>query len=269
MSEKTQALLSQLQTKVSTLTTEANWLEYLKMQSIFKDYSFRNTLLILTQKPDASLVAGFKAWKKLGRHVKKGEKGISILAPMAFKKKSEDGEEKTWTGFRAVHVFDQSQTDGKELPDSPAQRLEGQDDQAAIAFKALKAYAQEELQLTVEDKELTDGVNGYFDRSEKKIVVHSGNADLQKAKTMAHEIGHAILHAEANDSHERPVMEVEAESVAFIVMNHFGIDSGDYSFGYVALWGQEQNATKMIQDSGARIAKAANQVVSSLSSGVQ
>ena len=298
MSEKTQALLQKLQDEVSSLTTEDKWKDYLKLQTLFHDYSFRNIMLIFAQNPDATAVAGFHTWRKMGRFVKKGEKGIAILAPMMFGKRqggresggkqagkgkatqtvadakarkgssggdssAGDKDEKR-LGFRPVHVFDVSQTDGEPLPDSPTSMLTGHEDQAAAAFHLLENFAQEELEMPVEDVELPPSTHGYFDRKKRKIAIREGNPALHRAKTLAHEIGHAILHADANDSHERPVMEVEAESVAFIVMNHLGLDSGDYSFGYVALWGQEKDAPKLIQECGSRIAQAANRVISFL-----
>ena len=298
MSEKTQALLQQLQTEVISLTTEEKWKDYLTLQTLFHDYSFRNILLIHTQNPGATAVAGFHTWRKMGRFVKKGEKGIAILAPMMFGKRQgaresggkqvgkgraacttadarasqgaatgdsssvDEGQKRL--GFRPVHVFDVSQTEGEPLPEPPTSLLTGHEDQATAAFHLLENFAQAELEIPVEDAELPPSTHGYFDRKQRKIAIREGNPALHRAKTLAHEIGHAILHAEASDSHERPVMEVEAESVAFIVMNHLGLDSGEYSFGYVALWGQEKHAAKIIQECGTRIAQAANRVISFL-----
>lgn len=313
MSEKTQALLQQLQAEVASLTTEDKWQDYLKLQACFHDYSFRNILLIRAQRPEATAVAGFHGWRQLGRHVRKGEKGIAILAPMVFGRRHEghgarehaertsqgqghrrkragkagaprsedrrhgdeagpsagagDDEETRTVGFRPVYVFDVSQTDGEPLPEPPTKRLEGHEDAAHAAWARLISFADEDLHIPVLDEDMPSSVHGYFDRSARKIAIQRNNPPLQRTKTLAHEIGHALLHADASDSHERPVMEVEAESVAFIVMHHLGIDSGDYSFGYVALWGQEHDAPKLIQACGSRIAQAANRIITHLEKG--
>jgi antirestriction protein ArdC len=223
------------------------------------------------QNPEATRVAGFNAWKKLGRSVMKGERGIAILAPMLLKQKdsangdgAEDGEGKKSLRFRIVYVFDVAQTEGEHLPQSPANKLSGDDDAALVAWDHLHAFAvANAIPVTLTTEGLSEGSNGAYLRTTREIRILPSNPPLQRAKTLAHELGHALLHADATDSHERPIMEVEAESVAYIVMNHLGFDTGDYTFGYVALWSQEKDLDAVLRSSGARIAAATKRIITS------
>jgi hypothetical protein len=265
MSEKTAELLERLKAQVATLTTEDRWRCYLAVQSTFHAYSFRNTLLIMVQRPDATRVAGFHAWKALGRSVKKGEKGIGILAPMAIKPRptADDPDPSSRLRFRLAYVFDVSQTEGDDLPASPAATLTGAEDAAAAVWDRLTAFAaSRSIPVDLTDDGLPPGANGSFCRETGCVRIRPSNPPLQRAKTLAHELGHALLHADASDSHERPIMEVEAESVAYIVLHHFGLDTGDYSFGYVALWSQEKDLAAVLTASGTRIASATKAILS-------
>ncbi len=263
MSEKTAELLERLKAQVATLTTTDRWKRYLAMQSTFHTYSFRNVMLILMQRPDAIRVAGFHAWKDLGRSVKKGERGIAILAPMAIKQAptADDPDPAARLRFRLVYVFDESQTEGEPLP-APSTLLSGHEDAAAAVWAHLSAFAAaRSIPIEVTTQGLSEGANGAWCRTTGKIVIHPALAALQRAKTLAHELGHALLHADSSDCHELPIMEVEAESVAYIVMQHFGVDSGDYSFGYVAAWSQEKDLGAVLNASGARIAGATKAIL--------
>lgn len=260
-------ILERLAEGIIQLTSSERWQDWLTMQSRFHSYSFNNTLLILGQKPDASRVAGFNAWRKLDRFVRKGEKGIWILAPMVYKSDSAEesnGDEPTKIirGFKPVAVFDVSQTDGAELPEV-CLRLEGEDE--SDLYKRLSTVATS-IGFTVEDADDLGGANGVCMHDEHRILVLSSNSPLQQVKTLAHELGHAILHGPGDGRpDDRGLMELEAESVAFVVCAASEIDSDNYSFGYVATWsGGGEEALADIKASGARIQRAAGQVISAL-----
>lgn len=213
---------------------------YLDTVSRFHKYSVSNTMLIWVQCPNATHVAGFHTWLSLGRHVRKGEKGIRIFAPMPYRKTVSTFDEKTeefeeqeigQIRFRAVSVFDISQTDGADLAEPPVTLLSGDD---VGLWQTLAAVAQTE-RLTIDRKPGRGGAgaaNGWYDRTGREIWIDPDLEPVMAAKTLCHEIAHH--HAEHIDS--RQEHETIAESVAYIVLGHFGIDAGDYSFGYLACW---------------------------------
>ena len=214
------------------------------------------------QKPDATLLAGFSGWQKnFDRHVKAGERGIRIFAPAPVKTKverekkdpdtklpvlDENGDPVMETveiktpRFKIVTVFDVSQTDGKPLPSLGVDELTGNVEQFSQFFEALKRTST----VPIGFKELHDGSNGYYSPAEKRIAIREGMSEVQTVKTAIHELAHSRLHdfdrtkppAEAEKRKDRNTREVEAESVAYVVCQHFGIDTSDYSFGYVATW---------------------------------
>lgn len=212
--------------------------EYLTFMSKFTDYSFNNTMLIMLQCPHASLVAGYKAWStKFKRQVRKGEKAIKILAPCTHKKTIEkDGEEKevAWTSFRAVNVFDISQTDGQEIPTACVENLIGDVDGYEALLKKLEGVSP----VPVEYQNIDGGANGFYSRTEERIAVQIGMSNLQTIKTLIHEISHAMLHGKGKEEGkaDRLTREVQAESVAYTVCSVLGLDTSDYSFGYIAGW---------------------------------
>jgi hypothetical protein len=264
---KTDELLQRLTEGVEKLTSSQEWVRYLDVQRRFHRYSFGNCILIALQRPDATRVAGFHRWLELGRHVCRGEKGIAILAPIVSRLKVEDestGDERILVSapraFRVVHVFDVSQTDGDELPESPARRLEG--DAVAGAYESLAAYALRlDFHVEISD-ELPGQINGDCSHTLNRIRIRGGLSSAQSTKTLAHEIAHAILHGGAVESRERA--ELEAESVAYVVCGTLGINSADYSFGYVAGWGGGGNATKHIRESGHRIQQTAKMIIEAI-----
>lgn len=232
-------ITKQLEQGVKDVFTSDKYVEYLKFMSRFYNYSVNNIILIMMQKPEASLVAGYKAWQtKFKRQVRKGEKGITILAPCQHKKKveDEDGEikEVAWTSYKAVKVFDVSQTDGEELPTGCAVALEGNVDGYAELLKKLKKISP----VDVEFQHIDGGANGFYSRSENRIAIQIGMSEAQTIETLVHEISHAILHNEAGKEKnaDRLTKEVQAESVAYTVCSMLGLDTSDYSFGYVAGW---------------------------------
>lgn len=259
--EKVKEITDKLEQGIKDLFNSDRYKEYLSAMSKFHNYSFRNTILILMQKPDASYIAGFNTWKnEFKRAVRKGEKGIKILAPAPYKKEIEenehdkngnpilnaDGSNRTTTktitvpAFKITTVFDLSQTDGKEIP-TIANQLTGNVEDYEKFFKALKAISP----VPVELEDIDRAANGYYHMTEKRIAVRNDLSEMQTIKTTIHEIAHAKLHAlpekEENEviEDDRPdnrTREVQAESIAYTVCQHFGIDTSDYSFGYVAGW---------------------------------
>ncbi|MEX0684308.1 MAG: ArdC family protein [Dehalococcoidia bacterium] len=213
---------------------------YLDTVSRFHKYSISNTMLIWVQRPNATHVAGFHTWLSLDRHVRKGEKGIRIFAPMPYRRTVSTLDEETGESqeqeigqirFCAVSVFDISQTDGADLAEPPVTLLSGDD---ISLWQSLATVARAEF-LTIDRKQGrggTGGANGWYDRIGREIWIDPDLAPVMAAKTLCHEIAHH--HAEHIDS--RQEHETIAESVAYIVLGHFGIDAGDYSFGYLACW---------------------------------
>ncbi|HEY5265629.1 MAG TPA: ArdC-like ssDNA-binding domain-containing protein [Acidimicrobiales bacterium] len=260
-------LVDKLTEGIANLTTSEKWAEYLKFQSRFTRYSAQNTSLIMYQDPYASQVAGYDTWKKQGRFVKKGESGISILAPLIYKEKDEDsGEEKKGIkGFRWVSVFDVRQTEGEDLPEI-ARKLTGEDSEHI--YEELVKYAAS-IGSAVHDHEFEGGPNGDYDPRTKEIRVEAKNSGIQRVKTLAHELGHALLHATSEDGDEvrldctaKNVKELEAESTAYVVCAALGIETDDYSFGYVVGWaGGGDQAIEKIRASQARIQKTSGQIL--------
>ena len=260
--EKMKEITDRLEQGITELFDSERYKEYLKVMSRFHNYSFNNTLLIAMQKPDASLVAGFTAWKNnFQRNVIKGEKGIKIIAPSPFKLKQQtekidphtrkpvmgkDGkpimEEKEVTipAYKVVSVFDVSQTEGKELPDIAVDELTGDVDRYKDFFIALEKTSP----VPIGFEKITGGAHGYYHLEDKRIAIDEGMSELQTLKTAIHEIAHAKLHDidlnapkdEQQPRVDRRTREVEAESVAYTVCQHYGLDTSDYSFGYVAGW---------------------------------
>lgn len=246
-------LIEKLTEGISNLTSSEEWQHYLNFQSRFHRYSFGNVLLIAAQCHEATRVAGFNAWRRLNRFVRKGEKAIWILAPMVYKSADiEDGEDdRIIRGFKFVPVFDVAQTDGEELP-TVCNRLYG-DDPAGHYATLLQVASS--IGFMVEDHAFDGSTNGDCCHSEHRIRVETRNTPAQRVKTLAHEIAHALLH-EKFDS--RALAELEAESTAYVICQALGFDSSDYSFGYVATWaGGGYEAIAGIKASCERIQKSA------------
>ena len=260
--EKMKEITDRLEQGITELFDSERYKEYLRVMSRFHNYSFNNTVLIAMQKPDASLIAGFNAWKNnFGRNVMKGQKGIKIIAPSPFKVKQQtekidpqtrkpvigkDGkpvmEEKEVTipAYKVVSVFDVSQTEGKELPSIAVNELTGDVESYKDFFKALEQTSP----VPIGFEKIESGAHGYYHLEDKRIALDEGMSELQTLKTAIHEIAHAKLHdidlnTPKDEQEQRPdrrTREVEAESVAYTVCQHYGLDTSDYSFGYVAGW---------------------------------
>ena len=238
-------LLTQLESGITALTSGAEWQRYLAIQARFHHYSFGNAMLIRLQNPEATRVAGYRAWIQMGRQVRSGEHGIRILAPIR-RTVPDSGTEVV--GFWSATVFDVAQTDGDPLPAPPCRTLEGE--APAQALSAITGFLRG-LGFTVEEAELPEGCNGVCIHADHAIRLRPGLSAAQRAKTLAHEAAHAVLHETFAD---RQVAELEAESVAFLVMRRLGVESDGYSFGYCAAWaGGGTEAVRMIRESANRI----------------
>ena len=252
--DKMKEITDRLEQGILGIYESDRYADYLRTMSKFHDYSLNNTILIAMQ--GGNLVKGYKQWEKeFDRHVKPGEKAIKILAPSPFTVKKQvekidpntqkpvfdkDGkpvtEEKEIKipAFRVVSVFDVSQTEGKELP-TLTYELTGNVEQYKDFFAALEKTSP----FAMGFEALSGGVKGRCNYEEKRIIINEGMDELQNIKTAIHEIAHATLHDIDKDAPERPdrrTREVQAESVAYAVCQHYGLDTSDYSFGYIAGW---------------------------------
>ena len=287
--EKLKEITDRLEQGITELFDSERYKEYLSVMSKFHNYSFNNTLLIAMQKPDASLVAGFSAWKNnFERNVMKGQKGIKIIAPSPYKIKQEmqkidphtqkpiigkDGkpvtEEKEVTipAYKVVSVFDVSQTEGKELPDIAVDELTGDVDRYKDFFAALEKTSP----VPIAFENIEGGSHGYYHLEDKRIAINEGMSELQTLKTAIHEIAHAKLHDidlnapkdEQQPHVDRRTREVEAESVAYTVCQHYGLDTSDYSFGYVAGWSSGRELSEL-KSSLETIRSAAAEIINSI-----
>lgn len=251
--DKKQEALDKLAEGIKALLESGDWENYLKTQAKFHNYSASNCFLILAQSPEASQVAGYNTWKKLKRQVRKGEKAIKILAPLRRKVEDEEGETKyVVSGFRAVSVFDLSQTEGEELPDV-CQKLEGDD--AGLLKSLIKLAQTKEIEVTFNP--CAGGGFCRYDDDDKPILINinPANSTLHQSKTMSHELGHALLHKYSEYQEHRGDHELEAESVAFVVLSYLNLDTSGYSFGYVAHW--QKAAGKDLEGTLAQLSKSA------------
>jgi len=234
---------------------------YLDVQARFHKYSWHNSMLILFQRPDSSRVAGFQTWKKLGRFVRKGERGIMIFAPCPFHREARNdaGESESIDGifFKPVHVFDVAQTDGKELPDVDCPVV---DSDASALLNALERVAGKRGIVVKYDALVGQGL-GYATDKGESIVIDNTNPTGQRAKTLCHELAHCALHFGKSDKSTvltRSMAELEAESIAYVVCRHFGLDTEVRSSAYIALW---QGDGKGLRASLERIAATARGII--------
>ena len=268
--EQIKEITERLEKGVKEIFTSEKYTEYLRVMSQFHNYSFSNTVLIAMQKPNATLVAGYAAWqKKFERNVLKGEKAIKIFAPAprkieverdmidpATKKPilDENGEVKKETVtvqkpyFKVTSVFDVSQTDGKPLPElAEVNDLTANVEGYSTLFEALKRTSKVPM-----DFEPIEGEShGFYHQVEKRIAIAEGMSEAQNVKTAIHEIAHSRMHdvdkneAENSILVDRRTREVQAESVAYAVCQHFGIETSEYSFGYIAGWSEGKDMKEL------------------------
>ena len=283
--QQVREITDKLEQGIKELFESERFKEYLRTMSKFYNYSFNNTLLIAMQKPEATYVAGYTSWQRnFDRQVLKGERGIKILAPAPYKAQEErekidpltqkpvigtDGKAVTETvevlrpAFKVVSVFDVSQTDGKELPDIIVDELKGTVENYEAFFDALKQVSP--VPISFED--IPGGAKGFFSPVESCIAIQEGMSEIQTVKTAIHEIAHAKLHAvkpdektAPEDRKDRHTKEVEAESVAYTVCQRYGIETSDYSFGYIAGWSSGKE-TKELKSSLDTIRKTAAEMI--------
>ena len=283
--QQVREITDKLEQGIKELFESERFKEYLRTMSKFYNYSFNNTLLIAMQKPEATYVAGYTSWQRnFDRQVMKGEKGIKILAPAPYKTQEErekvdpvtqkpvigaDGKAVTETvevlrpAFKVVSVFDVSQTDGKELPDIIVDELKGTVENYEAFFDALRL----ESPVPISFEDIPGGAKGFFSPVESRIVIQEVMSEIQTVKTAIHEIAHAKLHAvkpdeksAPEDKKDRHTKEVEAESVAYTVCQRYGIETSDYSFGYIAGWSSGKE-TKELKSSLDTIRKTAAEMI--------
>lgn len=234
--------LHTLEEGITAIIDGEQFRRYLDAMSRFHQYSASNVMLILAQRPDATQVAGYRSWQQLGRQVRKGERGIRILVPHKRVVELAEGDEKTVVrGFGVGSVFDVSQTDGDPLPEPPqAREIREATDAGSTLYRALETYVTSQG-ISVVREDLERG-NGYYAPLRRQIAVDRRLSGDQATKTMAHETAHFA--ADHRGGIAREDAETVAESVAYVVLAHYGIDSGEYSFAYVARWAEDFNVLK-------------------------
>jgi len=286
--DRVKAITEKLEQGVKDVFASGRFQEYLRAMSKFHSYSFNNTMLILMQKPDASLVKGFQAWKKdFSRSVNKGEKGIEILAPASFKKEVEQQKrdpvtdellfdkkgnpimetvEVTVPYFKPVYVYDVSQTNGKEIPSIGGNELQGEVEDFENLFQSLREISP----FPISFGKIEGDAKGVCRFDSKTIEINEGMSEVQTIKTAIHEIAHAILHdRDVNNPDKSSIkdtntQEIEAESVAFTVSQYLGIDTSDYSFDYVTAWSSGKD-TPELKSSLITIQETASKLITQIS----
>ena len=266
--DKVKEITARLEQGVQAIFDSERYQEFLTAMSKFHDYSLNNTILIAMQ--GGNLVKGYTQWQKdFDRHVKSGEKGIKIFAPAPYKVKKlvdkidpetrkpmldregkaiKEEKEISIPAFKVVSVFDISQTEGKEFPDLSVKPLLADVEQYEDFFEAIKRTSP----VPIAFENIQTSANGYYSNADKRIAIKEGVSELQAVKTAIHEIAHAKRHdvdlnapPEQQNRVDRHTREVEAESIAYIVCQHFGLDTSDYSFGYVAGWSSGKEMTEL------------------------
>ena len=275
-----------LEQGVKEIFTSERYTEYLNTMSKFHNYSFNNTLLITMQKPEATLVAGYQAWqKKFNRHVKRGEKGIQIIAPTPVREKQEiekidpdtqepiigeDGQPETEVvemiipRFRVATVFDVSQTEGEPIAELEVPELTGSVQFYDTFMQALQSISPVPIRMM----NVEGDAKGYYHQTEKYIAIKEDMSNVQTMKTGVHEVSHALLHdREVMDAEgvlkDQTTKEVEAESIAYIVCNHFGLDTSEYSFTYIASWCESRDM-KALKASMDTIRKTSAEIIGNI-----
>jgi antirestriction protein ArdC len=242
-STKSSDAIARLDAAIRGITTDEQFTAYLTMQARFHAYSFNNVMMILSQREDATHVAGFRSWLAMGRCVRKGEKGIAILVPHRAKIDDEATGERVSIvrGFGVGYVFDVSQTDGDELPAPPMPIAITAADPLAITVVDRISHHLSTLGVTLAYEEMAQ--NGYWQPGERKIALNTALAPTMRAKTLCHELAHCLSAHTGGDDRQRA--EVVAEAAAFVALAHVGIDSEGYSAPYIAGWGRDIDAFRV------------------------
>ena len=266
MKDQLKEITDRLEAGIEEIFTSDNYKNYLSTMAKFHKYSFNNTLLIALQNPEATLVAGYDAWKrKFHRHVKKGEKAIKIIAPMTFKGTQEvekvdpvtqeiilnargepetEKKEFSYQRFKVSNVFDYAQTEGEPIPTLEVPELTGDQKGFDVFMEAVMKVSP----VPIRFDDIPGEARGYYDNAAKEIVIRKGMSEIQTIKTAVHELAHSICHDRdllqaAGEKKDRVTMELEAESVAFCVCSFLKLDQdvGDYSFPYIAGWAADRD----------------------------
>lgn len=283
--EKVKIITDKLEQGIKDLMNSDRYKEYLSKMSKLHRYSFSNTVLILSQCPTATMVSGFNSWKtNFGRTVNKHEKGIVILAPAPYKKEIEakifddngkpvvgkDGREVTEKkivqvqAFKPAYVYDVSQTSGKPVPKLGVDELTGAVNNYDKIFEAIKEVSPVDISFET----ITDGAKGYYSHIDKRIAINEGMSESQTLKTVIHETAHSLLHdndylKSTGEKKDRQTREVEAESVAYTVCSYLGLDTSEYSFGYISGWAGERKLD-VVKESMETIRKTSSDIISAI-----
>jgi antirestriction protein ArdC len=259
-------ITGKLESGVKEVFNGDNYKNYLDFCARLPRYSVNNQILIMMQKPDATMCQSFTNWKEVNRFVRKGEKGIRILAPAPYKMQKEqdktdssgktildrDGEpvketvEVTINAFKPVSTFDISQTDGDPVPTPGVEELTG----SVEGYETLLAAIKEVVPVPISFEQIDSGAKGFYHLEENRIVVQEGMSEAQTVKTLLHEASHQALHSReamdaSSEKKSKNQKETEAESVAYVVCQHYGIDTSEYSFPYVATWSADKEVPEL------------------------
>lgn len=285
--EKMKEITDKLEDGIRDIFESGKYQSYLQTMSKFHKYSFNNTILISMQRPDATLIASFNKWRdQFGRSVKKGERGIRIIAPAPYKMKQSvekmdprtnqavrdskgnilfEEKEISVPAFKVVSVFDASQTEGEPLPEI-ARPLEGSVNNYEVLLKALRGATT----VPIDFADMKSDTDGLFNLEKRQITIRSGMSEIQTVLAVIHEIAHAKLHSKSQDVRssndldyimpDKRTKEVEAESVSFAVCSRLGIETGENSFGYIAAWSQDKQLSEL-KSSLERISSTASELI--------
>ena len=259
-------ITTKLEKGVKDIFTTDGYKDYLNFCAKLPRYSVNNQILIMLQRPDATMCQSFTNWKEMKRFVRKGEKGIRILAPAPYKMQKEqdktdasgrpildkDGEpvketvEVTINAFKPVSTFDISQTEGDPVPTVGVAELTG----SVEGYEALLEAIKEVVPVPISFEQIDSGAKGFYHLEENRIVVQEGMSEAQTVKTLLHEASHQALHSReamqaSGEQKSKNQKETEAESVAYVVCQHYGIDTSDYSFAYVATWSADKEVPEL------------------------
>ena len=248
-------ILDTLARAVDEVRASESFRRYLDVQARFHHYSWRNTMLIAMQRPDATQVVGYRAWQKLDRQVRKGEKGITICAPCPWKRETDDGDTEQGIFFRGVCVFDIDQTDGPDLPEVDVPTIDTASDDLLANLRRVADHRG----IAVTFAKLSGGLFGVSKGG--TVYVDNTHPTGQQAKTLAHELAHEALHKSIEQRDTMPdktrtVAELEAESVAYVVCTHFGLDVEVRASRYIALWDGDAKALRASLERIANTARA-------------
>ena len=265
MSDRTDQLHRELLDRVAKLRSSEEWLQAMTAAARFHDYSLGNWLLLWSQAEQRGTTvtrpAGYRTWQSMGRQVRRGERGYQILAPITRRVTRDDEEERVVCGFRVVHVFDVSQTEGEPLPDVGPRRLTGDGD-ARILEVGIGMIEDHGYRFGLDRLR---GPNGVTRPGAKQVMVEADLDGAQLTKTTIHELAHVLMHTDDGRIDCRGRVEVEAESVAYVVCAAAGLDTSPYSIPYVAGWaGTTTNAEETLLRTGERIVATARRVLAVL-----